>query len=99
MNEIYPNTIVIRNQSIITVFHDRGATLLSIDAGSYFDLNQTGSCVWQLIANPCAVEKIVRELLQLFEEDRVVIENDLKRLIQMLGQRGLVQIVSHEETL
>ena len=76
------------------VFEELGSrtVILDLGAGSYFELNETGSRVWHLIEENRAVEEIRATLMSEFKQPAAVIERDLDQLIQALTARGLVEV-------
>jgi len=92
-----PSTISL--ESIISVAADQvsceldgEAAILNLTSGAYHGLDPIGATVWNLIASPIAVRKIVDALTAQYDVDRARCERDLLALLAQLDQRGLIQI-------
>ena len=71
---------------------DREAVLLSIDAGRYYDLNRVGTRIWALVEQPISVAGLIDILVQEFDVDRKVCEEQVVAFLRQLHDGGLVQI-------
>lgn len=69
------------------------AAILNLKEGFYYGLDEVGSKVWQMLAEPRRVSEIRDELLDLFEVDTDKCGADLIRLLDELNSRGLIQVV------
>lgn len=65
--------------------------LLELDAGRYFDLDASGSRVWELLAQRAALRDVLAALESEFEASHGTIERDLLELVAELEREGLVE--------
>ena len=68
------------------------AAILNLSSGAYHGLDPVGSAVWNMIARPIAVGKIVDTMIAQYDVDRARCERDLLVLLAKLDERGLIQI-------
>jgi glycerol dehydrogenase-like iron-containing ADH family enzyme len=61
--------------------------------GAYFELNDVGSRVWQLLQQPCSVRSIRDTLLEEYEVSNEQCEQDVLKLVNELIERGLAVVV------
>ncbi len=54
-------------------------------------LNATGAFVWNLMAEKdCTEEELVQALLDAYEVEREVVEADVRRVVQLLQENGIL---------
>jgi hypothetical protein len=67
-----------------------GAIVLDIDKGKMFSLNSSGSVIFQLLEREYSEERIVEELMRLFEISEDVARRDLRDFCDSLKHHALV---------
>jgi hypothetical protein len=67
-----------------------GAIVLDIDKGKMFCLNSSGSVIFQLLEREYSEERIVEELMRLFEISEDVARRDLRDFCDSLKHHALV---------
>ncbi len=82
--KIQPNSDV-----IFQVLGDE-TVLLHIKTEEYYTLDETGTRMWQLLAEHGDPEPVIAQLLEEFEVDKATVRRDLTRLIDELRERGLL---------
>jgi Coenzyme PQQ synthesis protein D (PqqD) len=87
------STVVVASKDQISCELGGEAAILNLKEGFYYGLDEVGSAVWQLIAEPRRVSEIRDELLDIFEVDSDQCSADLIRLLGELRTRGLIQVV------
>ena len=68
------------------------AVIINLDKGSYYQLNEVASTVWQLIDGKTSLEKIVGDLAKEFDASKNELEKDLLELVADLKKEGLVEL-------
>ena len=76
---------------------DDESVLLDLRSGTYFGLNDTGTCLWQGLSELQNVDAAVRGLLETFEVDRATARADAVRLIALLVERRLLVSIDDPE--
>lgn len=67
-----------------------GGIVLDIDQGKMFSLNSSGSVIFQLLEKEYSEERIVEELVRLFEIPAEVAKRDLTDFCDSLKHHALV---------
>ena len=68
------------------------AVLLNLQTGKYFGLDETGTRMWQLLAERGAIEPVVTALADEYEVTEEQVRKDLLALVEKLAANQLVQI-------
>ena len=66
--------------------------ILNLKDGMYYGLEEVGAAVWNLVAEPKPVSRILEALLDRYEVDHERCRNDLLTLLGMLNTRGLIRV-------
>jgi hypothetical protein len=66
--------------------------ILQLKDGVYYELNETGARVWQLIQEPCTLGAVLEALLAEYEVDSQQCEADLMMLVEDMAGHGLIEI-------
>jgi hypothetical protein len=66
--------------------------ILHLQDGVYFELNETGSRVWQLVQQPCRLGAIFDSLLSEYDVDSETCWDDLVALAEDMLRHGLLEI-------
>ena len=66
--------------------------ILDLASSTYFGLNQVGARCWQLLQDNPELAVATKQLLQEFEVDAAVLEQDVLQLIEQLSGAGLVKL-------
>ena len=69
--------------------------ILGLKDGVYYGLNPVGAFIWNLIQKPKTVAEIRDAVLEEYDVEKEVCENDLMGLLTELSDKGLVEV---EET-
>lgn len=67
-----------------------GGIVLDIDRGKMFSLNPSASVIFQLLEKQYSEERIVEEMVRLFEIPADVVKRDLRDFCDSLKHRALV---------
>ena len=66
--------------------------ILQLKDGIYYQLNETGAHVWNLIQQPSSFEAILESLHSDYDVEKQQCEADLMTLVQELLGHGLIEI-------
>lgn len=69
---------------------DGEAVVLNLQTGVYFQLNEVGTRVWELLSVHGEAEPIVDALFEEYEVERATLTEDVDRLISELSEKGLL---------
>ena len=67
------------------------AVLVDLDRGLYFSLNESGQIILSVLMEGGEASDAVRELQLLFRVNPADAENDVRRLLHVLRQKGLIE--------
>lgn len=67
------------------------AAILNLTTGIYYGLDPVGARTWELMQTPTSVGAVRDALLQEYEVESEVLENDLKTLFADMLQHGLIE--------
>lgn len=93
MNDITLQSLVRRNDDIVVGVIDGDVMMMSIESGSYYQLNIPASRIWALLEEPRTVAGLCESLLQQFKVDADTCERDVFRFVEDLAARNIVQVV------
>ena len=86
-------------ESIVVVVPDqvsadlgREAVVLGLDKGVYYGLDELGSRIWELIAEPRTVAELRDAILAEYEVETDVCERDLVEFLGRLASEGLIEV-------
>jgi hypothetical protein len=84
-------SVVQRAEGFATAEIDNEVAMLSIEEGKCYALNKVGSQIWNLITEPMRVDQICETLLQRFEVETSVCQQQVIDLLEELRAEGLVR--------
>lgn len=70
----------------------KGAVILGLSEGKYFELNEVGARIWNLIQQPRSVQSIVETLMTEYDVDAERCESDVYSLANQMLARSLIEI-------
>ncbi len=85
-----------RVDDVLNTEIDDQTVMMDIEQGSYFGLNQTGTRIWALLAEPIVIGDLCARLTEEFEVPQKQCEQQVVAFLANLRDRGLVQIVTDE---
>jgi hypothetical protein len=86
-------TVIARKDGFLAAEIDKEIVALSIENGTCYGLNRTGSRVWQLLERPIRVEDICATLLGEFNVDPHICETDVFGLLEELRAEDMIAAV------
>lgn len=67
--------------------------ILELDRGVYFGLNDTGAFLWDLMQKPVRINEMHAALIEAYDVDAKIAEQDLLRVLAELRDAGLIEHV------
>lgn len=90
------NTILEASQDQVsadlTADSSTAVVILGLKDGKYFELNEVGARVWQLIQQPRSLQSVLDALMEEYEVTADQCQNDLMILTSDLISKGLVVV-------
>jgi Coenzyme PQQ synthesis protein D (PqqD) len=87
---------LIRNGNLIPTLLEGDIVLFSVRAGTYFGLNGTGTCIWNMLAEPRNIGQVLDSLERLYAVSRDDLERDVEPFLRALIKQDVIRIV-HED--
>lgn len=78
------------NPEVIAKRLDHASVLVHLATNQIFELNETGTRVWELLGHGLDVDTIVRHLIDEFEVEEVRAADEVKNLLVQLETAGLL---------
>jgi len=91
------DSVVVRDNQLAVADIDGRVVVLSTGAGSYFDFNQVGTEIWNMLAEPCRVGEIFHRLSQQHDVAPETLNRDVIPFLQTLVDERLIRMVIPEQ--
>ncbi len=92
------DSVLVRENELAMADVDGRAVVLSLAAGSYFDLNRVATEIWDMLAEPRRVDEIFRRLSDQHDVDSATLARDVTPFLQTLLNERLVRVAAPKET-
>jgi hypothetical protein len=89
---ISKNSIVVASPDQVSSDLSGESVILNLKSGTYFGLNEVGSCIWQLIQEPKTVSDVCESILAEYDVDAQTCETEVQALLVDLLAAQLVEI-------
>jgi Coenzyme PQQ synthesis protein D (PqqD) len=86
------DSILVQSRESKAAALDDGVVVLSVRAGAYFGFNRVASEIWQMLAAPCRVGRIVDTLCESHDVDPQTAIRDVTPFLQTLLEQKLVRV-------
>ena len=71
---------------------DGEMVLLDMESENYFGLDEVGTAIWQAMQEYGTLQEVLNALLEQYEVESEVLENDLEDFVGKLVESGLVEV-------
>ena len=92
MHPISGATVVSRSPSVVTAEIDGEITMMSIEHGRYWNLDDVGTDIWRRIDPPCSFDHLVDALAAEYDADRATIAADVRALLTRMRVEDVVRL-------
>jgi len=79
------------NPEVIARRLDNATVVVDVPTSRIFELNETGTRIWELLGEGLDADNIMRHLVDEFEIEQAQAENELKKLLALLRTEGLLE--------
>lgn len=90
MHQISESTRIVRNDAMPSGAVDGETVAMDLDRGAVFGLDEVGSAIWELSAEPVSVGAITDALTERFDVDRARCLEDVTAFVAELIEEGLL---------
>lgn len=87
---IHRKTLIIRSEDVLSAPIDDEMVLMGPDSNGYVGLDRIGRHIWELLEEPCTVERICGELVRKFNVGEEECERDVIDFLNELLRHGIV---------
>ena len=84
------NTIIQRNNEILTSDVDGEKVMMSIQQGEYYGLGKTGTFIWDHIESPIKVRELIQLIVQAYNLDEEQCFHDIIPFLNNLVEKDLI---------
>jgi hypothetical protein len=88
------DSVVVRNEGLLTAEVDGELMAMSVEKGSCYGLNGVGTRIWALIAEARTIDAICASLLSEYEVDAAQCRSEVIDLLEALCAEGLATVWS-----
>ena len=72
---------------------DGEMVLLDMESENYFGLDEVGTAIWQAMQEYGSLQEVYNALLEQYDVEAEVLENDLEDFVGKLVESGLVEVI------
>lgn len=90
MSKPAPDSIMRPNSDVIAKRLDQTSVLVHIPTNRIFELNETGSRVWEMIGESLSADQIVQRLADEFDVEEAQAADEVNELLTRLRNEGLL---------
>ena len=94
MRGLAGDTIVARNDDLLTAEVDGELMAMSVELGTCYGLNPVGTRIWALLAEPRTIDDLCASLLDEYEVEAGQCRSEVVGLLEELRAEGLVTVRS-----
>ena len=88
---INPDTLLIRNDSLLTAPVGADTAMLDMDSGKYFVLQEVATFIWERLAQPSTAEELCSQLRERYDVSAERCQADVLAFLQKAHDKGLLR--------
>lgn len=88
---ITENSIIQKSKESLMSIVDNEAVILGIQSGKYIGLNEIGTEVWNRLSEPIRVSELIREFVDIYDEQEALIREHILDFLSSLADKSLLQ--------
>lgn len=90
MTAINKNSILSRNESLVTGDVEGEAVMMNIANGKYYGMDKVGTRIWELMEKPLSFQEVLNALLKEYNVDEKSCEKDVLTFLEELAKDNLI---------
>lgn len=91
ISELAQKTVVQSENGVVGDMHGE-KVMLGLHTGKYYNLGKIGGRIWELLAVPVAVSRLVDVLIVEYDVERSACEQQVAAFLQQLHQEALIEV-------
>ena len=77
---------------------DGEKVIMNINKGKYYNLHKIGGVIWDLIERPIFIHELIDNLINIYDIENKVCEEQVLSFLGTLNTEGLIQIKENSES-
>ena len=86
------NSKIIIPETLLLQKIDEDTILLDINTQEYFQINEVGTLIWEILSEKKELSEVKKEIATLYDIDEDQIEIDIFNFLEALNEKGLINI-------
>lgn len=86
-------TVLKRKDGLMAADMNGSTVMMDIETGKYYNLGETGGCIWALLEEPLSAGNLVDRLICEYNVSREQCMEDVLPFLESLVERGLITAV------
>mgnify|MGYP000950733417 CR=1 FL=1 len=86
-----PNETFVQSEGHLVSDMDGEKVMLSVQKGKYYNLGEVGGRIWELLASPITLERLVNQLLEQYEVEPELCREQVCSFLGNLLNEGLIR--------
>lgn len=86
------DTVFVAMDGISYAELDGEAVILNVNSGQYYGLNEVGASIMQQLQNPVSLISLKQQLLEEFDVDEHLLEEDIMAFLNAMTQHELIRV-------
>ena len=83
------DAVYYRKNGLITADMDGETVMMDIETGKYYNIGRTGGSIWEILEKPHTVSGMVDKMMEIYDVERSVCEEQTKSFVDQLVSAGL----------
>ncbi len=92
MSQIGPQSVLARNETLVTAPMGEELVMMDVDAGSYFALDGVASSIWSALEQPRTMQELLDALTARYDVAPERCAADVVPFLERMAERRLLQI-------
>jgi hypothetical protein len=84
--------LFVHNINMITANIDTELVMMDADRGAYFGLDEIGTRIWNMLAEPQSLVQLCDKLVEEYEVERATCEQDVSQLLSQMQAQNLILV-------
>jgi hypothetical protein len=90
LSPLPPSSIIQRTSRPVHCDLEGLVVLMDVESGEYFELNHSGTRLWEALETPATVESVVERMMTRYDVDRVTCETEVRAWVDAMRRLGFV---------
>lgn len=91
-NLYFAEQMVVQAEGYIVSDMNGEKVMMSVDTGKYYNLGRIGGRIWELVASPITVSRLVDTLTSEYDIGRAACEEQVTAFLQSLNKEALINL-------